>query len=404
MTQQPHAQRLEEAHRLFLGEFGNPMPEAEFLAIHAPGRSEIAGNHTDHEGGCVIAGALDVAVDGVAVANGTNVVRLASEGYDTIEVTLDCLEPQTNELNTTASLVRGMASALASTGRTPSGFDMAIVCDVPAGGGLSSSAAVEAAIGRAMEALWEGPSIPALDLARMCQHAENAFFGKPCGLMDQASVCLGGLAFIDFADPADPMAKKLDFDFDAAGYGLVLVKVGSSHENLTSEYAAIPGEMQAVAAELGHERLCDVDEKSFDVRVPELRSKFGDRALLRSIHYWREDKLVRQRWDALAAKNIETFLSCTRESGASSAMFLQNVAVPGNCAQQAAMLALGLAEHQLDGLGATRIHGGGFGGTIQCFVPLEHLDAFCAQMDSWLGEGSSRHYRIAPEGAFATWL
>ena len=395
----------ERALAFFTQEFGEPAPGARPLYVHAPGRSEVSGTHTDHEGGHVIAGSLDVAVEGIAVANGTDTIRVADEGFPTFEITLDSLEARDDERETSAALLRGMANQLAATGRTPTGFDFAFICTVPAGGGLSSSAAVEAAYGRAMEALWEGPEIAPVELAKMSQFAENCFFGKPCGLMDQAAVCLGGLAYMDFADAAEPKTAKLDLDFETAGYALCLVKVGSDHADLTDEYAAIPQEMQAVAAAFGKSRLSEVDPAAFDDRVDELREKLGDRAVLRAIHYWYENGLVDQRWEALNAGDIERFLALTRASGASSAMFLQNVSVPGHdVREQHAMVALGLAEHMLAGRGAARIHGGGFGGSIQCFVPTDLVDEFIARMDGWLGAGSCRRYAITEKGAYAAWL
>ena len=392
---------LEVARELFEREFADVAHE-RLLAVHAPARSEISGNHTDHEGGHVIAGALNVAIDGVAAANGTDRVRVASAGYPTFEISLDSLDEREDEHVTTAGLVRGMAACMARTGRTPAGFDLAMTSDIPSGGGLSSSAAVEAALGRVMEALWEGPEVTPVELAKMGQFAENRYFGKPCGLMDQAAVCLGGLAFMDFEDAAEPRTAKLELDFDAAGYALCLVDVGCDHAPFTADYAAVPVEMQQVAREFGHERLCEVDPAEFDRLLPELREKLGDRAILRAIHYWRENELVDKRWDALTAGDIDRFLELTRESGASSAMFLQNVSTGGSF--QPAMLALGLAERILDGRGATRIHGGGFGGSIQCFVPLDMVEDFTAQMNAWLGEGACVHYQIAEKGAHAEWL
>jgi galactokinase len=327
---------------------------------------------------------------------------MASEGYPNIEISLDNLSPVSEEHITTASLLRGMAFCMAKDGRVPAGFDLAITCDIPAGGGLSSSAAVEAAIGRTMEELWEGCTYTPLEIAKMSQFAENVYFGKPCGLMDQASVCLGGLAFIDFGDPINPKAQKINLDFETLGYALCLVDVGCDHVRFTDEYAAMPQEMQAIAAQFGKKRLNDVDEADFNAHVVELRKKLGDRALLRAIHFWRENKLVDKRWDALNASDMDSFLEQTRESGASSAMFLQNVSCGGD--YQPAMLALGLAERVFDGRGATRIHGGGFGGSIQCFVPLDILDKFSTSMNTWLGAGSCRHYHIAEEGAYAQWL
>lgn len=392
---------LEVARELFEREFADVAHE-RLLAVHAPARSEISGNHTDHEGGHVIAGALNVAIDGVAAANGTDRVRVASAGYPTFEISLDSLDEREDEHVTTAGLVRGMAACMAATGRTPAGFDLAMTSDIPSGGGLSSSAAVEAALGRVMEALWEGPAVTPIELAKMGQFAENRYFGKPCGLMDQAAVCLGGLAFMDFEDAAEPRTAKLELDFDAAGYALCLVDVGCDHAPFTADYAAVPVEMQQVAHEFGSERLCEVDQAEFDRRLPELREKLGDRAILRAVHYWRENELVDKRWDALTAGDIDRFLELTRESGASSAMFLQNVSTGGSF--QPAMLALGLAERILDGRGATRIHGGGFGGSIQCFVPLDMVEDFTAQMNAWLGEGACVHYQIAEKGAHAAWL
>ena len=394
---------LERARQLFEREFGAPAPDARLLYVHAPGRSEIAGNHTDHEGGHVIAGALDVSVDGIAVANGTGLVRVADEGYPSFTVDLDNLDIHAEEIGTSESLVRGMAHEIAQRRGTPAGFDFAFVCTVPSGGGLSSSAAVEAAYGRAMEALWGSQAIDAVELAQMSQRTENNYYGKPCGLMDQAAVCLGGLAYMDFENTERPATKKLALDFEDHGHALVLVKVGADHAASTADYAAVPGEMQQVAAEFGAARLCEVDQASFDAKLPELREKFGDRACIRAIHYWYENDLVDRRWAALTAGDIDTFLALTRASGASSAMYLQNVTAELGSSQPA-MYALGLAEHILDGRGAVRIHGGGFGGTIQAFVPLDMVDDFMGRMDGWLGEGSCRRYAISEEGAYAAWL
>ncbi len=389
------------AHEVFEEALGKPEKGAKLLQVHAPGRSEIAGNHTDHEGGHVIAGALDVAIDAVARKTEGTLIRLASDGYPLVTVDASDLSVHEDEKNTTAALVRGMAACMAEDGRVPSGFDIALTSTIPVGGGLSSSAAIEAALGRAMETLWDGKSYDALELARMCQKVENVYFGKPCGLMDQASVCLGGLAFINFFDKENPKAEKLVYDFEDAGYALILAKVGASHEDLTDAYAAIPEEMQEVARTFGKVRLADVDEKKFLDAVPELRKKLGDRPVLRALHYWNEDRLVQKRWQALQEGNIEEFLALTRASGKSSAMYLQNVTT-GN-AEQPAMVALALAERLLEGKGACRIHGGGFGGTIQCFVPLAEADQFQERMDAWLGKDATRRYHIAERGAFASW-
>ena len=387
---------------LFEEAFG-PLKGKRALYVHAPGRSEIAGNHTDHEGGHVIAASLDVAVDGIAVANGTDTVRVVDEGYPSFEVSLDSLDIDSAELGSQASLVRGMAHEVAAHGGTPCGFDFAFTCSVPSGGGLSSSAAVEAAYGRAMEALWNAPEIAPVPLAQMSQRTENNYYGKPCGLMDQAAVCLGGLAYMDFENAAEPATSKLELNFEDHGYALCLVKVGADHAASTDDYAAVPGEMQAVAADFGKTRLCEVDKAEFDTALPQIRAKHGDRACLRAIHYWYENDLVDRRWAALNAGDVDEFLQLTRASGASSAMYLQNV-VAELGASQPAMYALGLAENVLDGRGAVRIHGGGFGGTIQAFVPLDLADEFQTKMNDWLGEGSCRRYTVTDKGAYAAWL
>ena len=398
----PDEKTLATLTKLFEEEFG-PIGDRQVLYVHAPGRSEISGNHTDHEGGHVIAGSLDVAVDGIAVATDSNKVRVADEGYPTFEITLDTLDVQESEKGTSASLVRGMAHEVVALGAEPKGFDFAFTCSVPSGGGLSSSAAVEAAYGRAMETLWGAPAIEPVALAQMSQRTENNYYGKPCGLMDQAAVCLGGLAYMDFEDQAQPKTQKLELNFEDHGYALVLVKVGADHVAATDDYAAVPREMQDVAAEFGKARLCEVDVADFDAKLPELRAKLGDRACLRAVHYWYENGLVDKRWAALNAGDIDQFLVLTRKSGASSAMYLQNV-VAKLGSEQPSMYALALAEHVLDGRGAVRIHGGGFGGTIQAFVPLDLVDTFITKMNSWLGEGSARHYAISDKGAYAAWL
>lgn len=388
-----------EAQVLFTEQFGS---REKYLAVHAPGRSEIAGNHTDHEGGHVIAGALNVAINGIAAPNGSDMIRVASKGYEPFELNAHDLKKNTDEHLSTIGITRGMLAGLVEAGYEPAGFDIALTSTVPGGGGLSSSAAIEAALGRAMEALWKGPRLSPVELALKCKFSENEYFGKPSGLMDQLSVCMGGLAYMDFEDPAAPKTAKLDCNFEDFGYALCLVDVGSDHVRFTDEYAAVPVEMQQVAAEFSKDRLCEVSPKDFNARVTELREKLGDRALLRAIHYWYENDLVDKRWNALQHGAIDTFLALTRASGASSAMYLQNVSTAGSF--QPAMLALGLAEHILDGRGALRIHGGGFGGSIQCFVPLDIVETFVKEMNGWFGEQACQQYTISEEGAYAQWL
>ena len=372
------------------------------LAVRAPARSEIAGNHTDHEGGHVIAGALDRSIECLVVARAENEIRVFSQGFDPVYVTLDSLDPREDEKVSSAGLVRGMAAQMAATGRVPCGFDMVMTSDIPSGGGLSSSAAYELALCRAMEALWQGPEVDAVEAAKMAQRVEQDWFGKPCGLMDQLAVSLGGLAYMDFENE-EPKAKKLSFDFSAYGHALVLTNVGCDHSAYTDEYAAVPVEMKLVAEALGMSRLCEVEEDALLAYLPFLRRKLGDRPVLRALHYFQEMDLVDERWNALKAGDMGAFLDLTQRSGASSAMFLQNVSATGT-REQDAMVALALSERLLGGRGATRIHGGGFGGSIQAFVPLDEVDDYVDHMNEWLGADASKVYAISDEGAVAQWI
>lgn len=372
----------------------------EFFYVRSPGRTEIAGNHTDHEGGTVIAGAVNRYVHALFSPNETLGVRLESEGHTPVELDLSDLTPQSSEHGTSKALVRGIAAGFAARGYVPHGFDAVMTSDVPAGSGLSSSAAFELAVAQACNVMWAKGVIAPEDLALMAQAAERDFFGKPCGLMDQASVALGGIQHMSFADPLALQAEPINFDFADAGYAICLVAVGADHSTLIGEYAAVPGEMQAVAKHLGYEVLDQLGENDVIAHIPELREALGDRAVLRALHYYREDRLVSLRAAALKHGDIKTFLEYERLSGASSAMYLQNIGQ--GVTEQPAMLALALAEELLHGAGAcARIHGGGFGGTIQVFVPLTWVDEFTVGMNAVFGEGACQSYAIDHDGARA---
>lgn len=388
-----------ELRKVFAERFG---AEPELLVI-SPGRTEVAGNHTDHEGGHVIAAAVDRAVRGMARPNGMDCARLLSLGFGEVEVGLDDLSARKEELGTTAALVRGMAALFDERGFTPAGFDLACVSDVLGGSGLSSSAAFELELGQTMNALWADGALPADELAMMAQRCEREWFGKPCGLMDQAAVALGGIQHMDFSASGVLAAEALDFDFGQAGYAVCIVAVGADHAANTADYAAVPAEMQAVARELGYDILSQVSEADVIAALPRLREKLGDRAALRALHYYREERLVAERAAALRAGDIDAFLALTRLSGASSAMFLQNVSV-GGAADQPSMLAIALAEELLAGCGAVRVHGGGFGGTIQAFVPQDLVAEFSAGMDAVFGAGACGVYGVDHEGARFSWL
>ena len=373
------------------------------LLVVSPGRTEIAGNHTDHEGGNVIAAAVDRAVHGLFRLNGTSQISLFSEGFGEVNVTLDALEAREDERESTAALVRGMAALFAERGFEPAGFDAACMSEVLGGSGLSSSAAFELLLAQAMNALWADGALASDELAMMSQRCEREWFGKPCGLMDQAAVALGGIQHMDFSRPGVLAADALDFDFGQAGYAICIVAVGADHAANTADYAAVPGEMQAVARELGVEILSQVSENDVIAALPRLREKLGDRAALRALHYYREMRLVEGRADALRVGDVDRFLELTRLSGASSAMYLQNVSV-GGASDQPSMLAIALAEELLGGRGAVRVHGGGFGGTIQAFVPLDAVEGFAAGMDAVFGEGACGVYGVDHEGARFQWL
>ena len=395
-------QTIDELRESFADHFGNES-QREQLLVTSPGRTEIAGNHTDHEGGHVIAGAVDRYVQGIFSPSDSGVMRIHSEGYGLTEVPVEELAAREDERNTTASLVRGMAAQFAEQGFVPRGFNAAVRSDVLGGSGLSSSAAFELELGQAMNVLWAGGQLAPTKLALMAQRAEREWFGKPCGLMDQASVALGGIQHMDFSDPAELRAMPIDFDFAQAGYAICIVAVGADHSALTSEYAAVPGEMQAVAHALGKELLGNVQEQDVIGNVRDLRAKLGDRAVLRALHYFHEEALVADRMRALLNNDIDRFLALERYSSVSSAMLLQNVSVGGS-AEQPSMLAIALAEGLLRGRGVARVHGGGFGGTIQAFVPLNMVDEFCCGMNAVFGEGACGVYGIDHEGARAQWL
>ncbi|MEE1208598.1 MAG: galactokinase family protein [Parafannyhessea umbonata] len=396
-------ERLDALAKEYGNKFGKP--DGRLLAVVAPGRTELAGNHTDHEGGQVIAGAVNRYVRGVFHPNESGLIRVMSLGYGLVEVDCSDFQPHADERNTSAAIVRGLLSAFREMGfgGNQLGFDAVVTSEVPAGSGLSSSAAFELEIAQAMNWLWADGGMSAMRLAQMSQFAEREYFGKPCGLMDQAAVAVGGIAHMDFADDTAPKVERLDFDFAENGFAVCLVSVGADHSANTADYAAVPREMQDVARVFGHKRLREVRESDVIGSLPSLRAKLGDRAVLRALHYFREERFVQNRADALRAGDMAAFLELTQRSGASSAMYLQNVSIGGS-PEQPAMVALAVAEELLGGRGAARIHGGGFGGTIQAFVRLDEADEFCRAMDEALGGKVSARYDIDQEGARAQWL
>ena len=351
----------------------------------APGRTEIGGNHTDHQHGCVLAAAVDMETTAEVTLNGTNTIHVASEGYRPVEIDLSDLAAKESEKNTTAALIRGVAAAFAQRGYKLAGFDAKVKSTVLPGSGLSSSAAFEVLIGRILNGLFADNAISAIEIAQIGQYAENVYFGKPCGLMDQMASSVGGLVFIDFATPALPTAEKIDYDFAHCGYTLCIIDSGADHADLTAEYAAIPAEMKSVAAYFGKTVLRDVDERDFYARLAEVRKTAGDRAALRAMHFFDENRRVQMQVRALKNDNFAAFLNYVNESGNASWELLQNITPLGATAHQEMALTLALSRKLLGGEGAVRVHGGGFAGTVLAFVPNDKYGCFKADFEDAVG-------------------
>lgn len=381
----------EKLKQAFLEQFGHP---ARFL-FSAPGRTELGGNHTDHQHGCVLAAAVDRETVAAVAENGTMTVRLLSQGYPMCQIDLRDLTVHPEEQGKTASLIRGVAAKFQEHGLR--GFDACVVSSVLSGSGLSSSAAFEVLIGTVFNHLLNAGKT-AVEIARIGQYAENVYFGKPCGLMDQMASAVGNIISIDFADPQNPFVTPIAFDFAQSGHCLCVIDTGADHADLTDEYAAITEELGKVCRVFGKKYLRDVPEEEFYVNLPTLRKAAGDRAVLRAIHVYEDNRRVARQLAALQAGDFGAFLECVRESGISSWRYLQNVIPSGRKEAQEVALSLALAEKLLAGRGACRVHGGGFAGTVQAFVPLDMRDAFVAGMEALLGKGSCHILSIRKDG------
>lgn len=378
----------------FISTFGTN-PERYFSA---PGRSEISGNHTDHQRGRVLAAAVNLDTRAAVRENGSDIIRIKSEGYPMVEVKLSELTPVEAEINTTPALVRGVAARFIELGCKVEGFDAYAESTVLPGSGLSSSAAYEVLIGTIINHLFFDQNVSPAEVAQIGQYAENVFFGKPCGLMDQTASAVGGLVTIDFAELGNPKIRSVDFDFSKTGYALCIIDSRADHADLTDEYAAITRELKDVCAYFGKDVLTQVDEQAFISSVAELREKFGDRAVMRAFHVFRENRRVAQQVACLENDDFDGFLRLATESGISSWTYMQNVIPSGNIKLQAVAVALALCEQYLQGRGACRVHGGGFAGTVQAFVPNDILEQFRKGIDSALGEGACHILNIRPEG------
>ena len=372
-------------------------PEALFSA---PGRTELGGNHTDHQHGRVLAAGVDLDILAAAAPNQSGMIRIQSQGYPLIVVDLHELAPKAGEENTSAALIRGVAARMAALGcpLQNAGLDAYMVSSVPGGSGLSSSAAFEVLIGTMLNDLfWDGRCTP-VEIAQIGQYAENVFFGKPCGLMDQTASSVGGVVAIDFADTAHPAVEQIGLDLTAQGYALCILDSGAGHADLTSEYAAITDELKAVCQCFGEEVLREVPEEDFLAALPQVRKAAGDRAVNRAFHIYAENRRAEAEAQALRDGDFDRFLALVRDSGRSSAMYLQNVIPTGQTTAQELMVTIALCESILAGRGAVRVHGGGFGGTAQAFVPLDILETFKEKTEAALGAGSCHVVTIRPVG------
>ena len=373
-------------------------PSGAAVLFSGPGRTEIGGNHTDHQHGRVLCGSVAMDMLACAAPNGKNVIRIQSEGYPALEVELEELAVRPGEANTSAALVRGVAARVRELGYSLTGFDACVTSTVLSGSGLSSSAAYEVLVGNILNRFSCGGALDAVTIAKIGQYAENVYFGKPCGLMDQMGSSVGGAVAIDFANPADPVVEKVDYDFSQSGHALCIVDTVSSHGDLTGDYAAVTQEMGAVAAHFGRSVLREVPEDNFRAELPALRKACGDRAVLRALHFYDDDRRAVQEAQALKDGDFGRFLTLVNASGRSSSLHLQNTWSTADPRQQAIPVVLALGAELLEGQGAIRVHGGGFAGTVQAFVPNNMLEGFRSGMEGLLGAGTCHVLYIRPQG------
>lgn len=372
--------------------------EAEVEIYSAPGRSEVGGNHTDHQRGQVLACGLNLDVIAIVMPTNDGIIKIVSDDYNIKEIAVNDLEKRDSEENTSESLVRGVAKRLQDEGYKIGGFKTFMTSDVLRGSGMSSSAAFEVVIGTILSGLYNDMKISPVFIAQVSQYAENVYFGKPCGLMDQMASSVGSLVNIDFKDVKNPVIKKVDVDFAKFGHSLCIVDTKGSHADLTPEYAAIPPEMKAVAAYFGKEVLREVDEEEFYKHIAEIREKTGDRAIVRAIHFFADHNKVTYQVKALEEGNFDEFKRLISASGDSSFKYLQNVFAASDVKNQGLSIGLAVSEKVLDGKGAVRVHGGGFAGTIQAFVPDELVAKYRDEMDSLFGEGSCHVLKVRKYG------
>lgn len=381
-----------------IDEFEKLYGEQDVEIYSAPGRSEIGGNHTDHQYGRVLAASINL--DAIAIVAKTNdgIITIKSEGYPMIKVHLDMFEPMQGEFGTSSGLIRGVTAKIKEDGYQVGGFNAYVTSDVINGAGMSSSAAFEVLIGTILSGLYNEMKISPVLIAQAGQYAENVFFGKPCGLMDQMASAVGNLIYINFADVKNPQVRKVNVDFEDFKHSLCIVDTKGSHENLTDEYAAIPKEMKKVANYFGKEVLNEVTRSDFYKNLPKIRKQVGDRATLRALHWFEETNRVITEVEALEVCNFDVFLKLVNESGNSSFEFLQNVYSTKNLNDQAVSIALAISKVVLQTEGACRVHGGGFAGTIQAFVPNDMVNTYKSKIEKVFGKGACHILKIRRYG------
>lgn len=385
--------RYEKAIQKFEELYG----KKEYEIYSTPGRSEIAGNHTDHQKGKVLAASIDLDVIAIVAKNNDNKIRVVSDGYVINDVNTNDYTIYDEEVGKSEALIRGMCKGFVDAGYDVGGFDAYMTSNVLSGSGLSSSAAFEVMIGTILSYMYNQNEVSAVRIAQIAQFSENVYFQKPCGLMDQMACSVGGFVYIDFYDDKNPIVEKLEFDFTLKHHKLCIVDTKGSHADLTDEYGAIPYEMKEVAKFLGKEYLSYVDEKAFYANLKELRNVVSDRAILRAMHLFNENKRVIKQRENLKNNDFDAFLNLIKESGFSSFMYLQNVSTRAKQEQELA-IGLGLCSEILQDEGAYRVHGGGFAGTIQAFVPEKKLNEFIEKMETVYGKGSCYVLNVRPVG------
>lgn len=387
-------ERYKKAAEKFQDIFG----EKPSAAFSAPGRTEIGGNHTDHNFGCVIAAGVSLDVIGMVKPTDDGIIELKSEGFDKLTVDTADLNARAEEENTSAALIRGTAAGFAEKGYKVGGFKAYCTSNVLQGSGLSSSAAFEVLIGTVLNGLYNGGKVDDVEIAKISQYAENVYFGKPSGLMDQTACSVGGFITIDFKDEQNPIVKSVNYDFASSGYRLCIVDTKGSHADLTGEYGAIPQEMKSVAKFFGKEVLREISKADVLGDLSAVRAKCGDRAVLRALHFFDDSQRAAEEANALENGNFDEFLRLVNSSGESSLAYLQNIFPCSAPQNQGVTLALYAAKSLLNGRGAVRVHGGGFAGTIQAFVPESETAVFKCGMEKVFGEGSCYVLSIRPCG------